>query len=60
MQRFDFIFLLLAGFFLASLVLANSFVFKFIDVPLPIIGVATAALLIDLLYPIFDPRVRLR
>ena len=27
---------------------------------LSIIGVATAALLIDLLYPIFDPRVRLR
>ncbi len=27
---------------------------------LSIVGVATAALLIDLLYPIFDPRVRLR
>lgn len=51
MQRFDFIFLLLAGFFLSSLVLANSFVFKFIDVPLPIIGVATISLGV-LPYPI--------
>lgn len=44
MKRYDLIFLILAGFFVASLVLANAFVFKFIDVPLPIVGVATISL----------------
>ena len=44
MKRYDLVFLILAGFFLASLVLANAFVFKFIDVTLPIVGVATISL----------------
>ncbi|MDE0104764.1 MAG: queuosine precursor transporter [Bryobacterales bacterium] len=51
MKRYDLVFLILAGFFVASLVLANAFVFKFIDVPLPIIGVATISLGV-LPYPI--------
>lgn len=41
MRRFDLVFLVLAGFFLASLVLANALVFKFIDIPLPFVGLAT-------------------
>ncbi len=44
MHRFDFVFLVLAGFFLSSLVLANALVFKFIDIPLPLVGVATISL----------------
>ena len=51
MKRFDYVFLILSGFFLASLILANAFVFKFLDVPLPIIGVATISLGV-LPYPI--------
>lgn len=51
MKRFDYVFLILSGFFLSSLVLANTFVFKFLDVPLPIIGVATISLGV-LPYPI--------
>jgi sugar (pentulose or hexulose) kinase len=31
-----------------------------IDADAKIVGIATAALLIDLLYPLFDPRVRYR
>ncbi len=44
MRRFDYVFLILSGFFLSSLVLANAFVFKFLDVRLPIIGVAAISL----------------
>ena len=51
MRRYDFIFLALTGFFLASLVLANCLVFKFIDVPLPFIGAATISVGV-LPYPI--------
>ena len=51
MKRFDYVFLILSGFFLSSLVLANTFVFKFLDVPLPIVGVATISLGV-LPYPI--------
>lgn len=41
MRRFDFVFLVLSGFFLASLLLANAMVFKFVDVRLPFVGLAT-------------------
>ncbi len=41
MRRYDFVFLLLSGFFLASLVLANAMVFKFVDIQLPLFGLAT-------------------
>lgn len=44
MTRYDWLFLLLAGFFLASLVLANAMVFKFVDVPLPFVGLATISI----------------
>ena len=44
MRRYDLVFLLLAGFFVASLVLGNALVFKFIDIPLPFVGVATISL----------------
>ena len=44
MRRYDFVFLVLTGFFLASLVIANATVFKFVDVPLPLIGVATISI----------------
>ncbi len=44
MKHYDLVFLILAGFFVASFVLANALVFKFIDVPLPIIGAATISL----------------
>ncbi len=41
MRRYDFVFLFLSGIFLASLVIANSLVFKFFDVSLPFVGVVT-------------------
>ena len=41
MRRYNFVFLILSGFFLASLVLANAMVFKFVDVRLPLVGLAT-------------------
>ncbi len=41
MRRYDFVFLVLSGIFLTSLVIANSLVFKFFDVSLPFLGVAT-------------------
>ncbi len=41
MRRYDFIFLILSGIFLSSLVIANSLVFKFFDVSLPFVGVVT-------------------
>ena len=41
MRRYDFVFLILSGIFLASLVIANSLVFKFFDVSLPFVGVVT-------------------
>ena len=41
MRRYDFVFLILSGIFLASLVIANSLVFKFFDVALPFVGVVT-------------------
>ena len=51
MRKYDFVFLVLSGFFLASLVLANALVFKFVDVPLPYIGLATISVGV-LPYPI--------
>lgn len=51
MRRYDFVFLVLAGFFLSSLVLANAMVFKFIDVQLPFVGIATISVGV-LPYPI--------
>lgn len=51
MRKYDLVFLVLAGFFVASLVLANATVFKFIDVPLPIVGLATISVGV-LPYPI--------
>ena len=41
MRKYDYLFLCLSGFFLASLVLANALVFKFVDIPMPFLGVAT-------------------
>ena len=51
MRRYDFFFLVLAGFFLSSLVLANAMVFKFIDIQLPLVGIATISIGV-LPYPI--------
>ncbi|MDE0126248.1 MAG: queuosine precursor transporter [Bryobacterales bacterium] len=51
MTRYDWLFLVLAGLFVASLVLANAMVFKFVDVPLPFIGLATISIGV-LPYPI--------
>ena len=51
MRRYDFVFLVLSGFFLASLVLANAMVFKFVDVRLPLVGLATISVGV-LPYPI--------
>lgn len=51
MTRYEWIFLTLAGFFIASLVLANAMVFKFVDVSLPFIGIATISIGV-LPYPI--------
>ncbi len=41
MTRYDYVFLVLSGLFLSSLVLANSIIFKFVDVQLPFVGLAT-------------------
>lgn len=38
MKRYDFIFLVLAAIFLGSLIIANALAFKFIDIPMPLIG----------------------
>ena len=51
MTRYDWLFLILAGLFVASLVLANAMVFKFVDVPLPFVGLATISIGV-LPYPI--------
>lgn len=51
MTRYDWLFLVLAGLFVASLVLANAMVFKFVDVPLPFVGLATISIGV-LPYPI--------
>ena len=51
MTRYERVFLLLSGFFIASLVLANALVFKFMDISLPFIGVATISVGV-LPYPI--------
>ena len=51
MRRYDFFFLVLAGFFLSSLVLANAMMFKFIDIQLPFVGIATISIGV-LPYPI--------
>lgn len=42
---------MLSGFFLSSLVIANALIFKFIDIPLPFVGVATISVGV-LPYPI--------
>ena len=49
--RYERVFLVLSGFFLSSLVLANSLIFKFIDIPFPLIGTATISVGV-LPYPI--------
>ncbi len=41
LNHYERVFLVLSGFFLSSLVLANCLVFKFIDIPLPFIQSAT-------------------
>ena len=41
MRRYDLTFLVLSGFFVASLIIANVLVFKFVDVRLPFVGLAT-------------------
>ncbi len=41
MRKYDFVFLVLSGLFVASLILANATVFKFVDIPLPLVGLAT-------------------
>lgn len=51
MTRYERVFLLLSGFFLTSLVLGNALIFKFIDVRLPFVGVATISVGV-LPYPI--------
>ena len=51
MTRYDRLFLVLAGLFVSSLVLANAMVFKFVDVPLPFVGLATISIGV-LPYPI--------
>ena len=51
MRRYDLIFLVLSGIFLASLVLGNSLVFKFFDVSLPFVGIVTLSVGI-LPYPV--------
>ncbi len=44
MRRYDYMYLVLSGFFLSSLVLANAMVFKFFDVTLPFVGIATMSI----------------
>lgn len=51
MRRYDFVFLLLSGIFLSSLVIGNSLVFKFFDVELPLKGIVTLSVGI-LPYPV--------
>ena len=51
MRRYDLTFLVLSGFFLASLIIANVLVFKFVDVRLPFVGLATISVGV-LPYPI--------
>ena len=51
LTRYDWLFLVLSGFFLASLVLANAMIFKFVDIPLPFVGLATISVGV-LPYPI--------
>ncbi len=51
MRRYDFVFLVLSGIFLSSLVIANTLVFKFFDINLPFVGVATLSVGI-LPYPV--------
>lgn len=41
MRRYEYIFALLAGFFVTSLVVSNSMINKLTDIPLPFIGLAT-------------------
>lgn len=41
MRLYDRVAFILSGFFIASLVIANAMVFKFVDVPLPLVGVVT-------------------
>ena len=41
MRRYEYIFALLAGFFVTSLVVSNSMINKLTDIPLPLIGLAT-------------------
>ena len=41
MKRYDFVFLVLCGLFLSSLVIANALVFKFFDIQLPLVGAVT-------------------
>ncbi len=51
MSRYDRLFLTLAGFFIASLIIANAFAFKLFDVHLPLLGTITLSMGI-LPYPI--------
>lgn len=51
MRRYDFVFLVLSGIFLSSLVISNTLVFKFFDIHLPFVGIATLSVGI-LPYPI--------
>jgi len=51
MKRYDTVYLLLSGVFLASLVIANSLVFKFFDINLPWVGAVTLSVGI-LPYPV--------
>jgi len=51
MRRYDFVFLVLSGIFLSSLVISNTLVFKFFDIYLPFVGIATLSVGI-LPYPV--------
>jgi len=41
MKRYDFVFLVLAAIFLGSLIIANALAFKFVEVPMPLVGPLT-------------------
>jgi len=41
MKRYDFVFLFLCGIFLGSLIIANALAFKFIQIPMPLVGPLT-------------------
>ena len=41
MKRYDFVFLLLAAIFLGSLIIANALAFKFVELPVPLVGPLT-------------------